>query len=720
MKNKLLPWLFGLLMAITTTITAQTKMLHTFKNPSLLYRMGLNTHSIPHDQTLQDSILRHYLNCGYGSLATNVNWTTDYLDNEEEIQSMFRFARSAKSQGMKVWLYDENWYPSGMANTYILDKHPEWECEGLLFKSIEVKGKEKISVPLLPGRIVAIQALPLADGTPQIEKAHNISLGTMAETLNWTAPEGSWLVVMISTNRLREGFQAGTERGNRVLNYPSLLMPEVGKRFVELTHKRYAAVLGEKLSSLFFATFTDEPSSMALPYRELGYGVYPWKANISVEFEKRSGHKLSDDLLWIMLDKGEKGQRARVIYFQIIADFMSNHYFKLIKDYCHSQGILSGGHLLLEEDMMAHAVLYGDIMACYREMDIPGIDVLTGMPDFTRRYLYSARLASSAAELEGNSAVMTEICPIADHAVYEGKEAPIDDVRGTINRQMVGGVTLFNNYLQLEHECVEGKNQFNKYVARIAESLSGGTRSAKIAVYYPIETMWSYLRPVASGLANWDKVSGGALEAQSHARTFEAISDYLYDNQYEFSYLDSKGIVASEVRQNKLVHSNLSWEVIILPDVRTIPDEALKRLVDFSKAGGKLIVLETFPENSLSEFPSQRVSSLVDELKQSKNCFYMREVNKDSLNKVIEKGALREIIFTNNDKILMTHRHISGKEIFFIVNDSPEEKQVGVRLPQMKSVLVCDPVTGNSIREKSSFEIKLNPYQGIIVKALKK
>ena len=684
----------------------------------MMYRMGLNTHNVPHDYTLQDSILRNYLSCGYGSLATNVNWTTDYLKNTDEMQSMFRFAHSARDLGMRVWLYDENWYPSGMASTYILDEHPEWECEGLLFKSIEVKGEEEIDVPFLPGRMVKLQIMPLLNGSPVIEKAENISMETLTSRLKWKAPEGNWLVVMISTNTLRDGFQAGTERGDRIINYPSLLMPEVGTRFIELAHKRYADVLGKKLSSLFFATFTDEPSSMALPYKDLGYGVYPWKANVSVEFEKRSGHKLDDDLLWIMLDKGRRGQQARSLYFQIIADFMSNHYFRLIKDYCHTQGILSGGHLLLEEDMIAHAVLYGDIMACYRAMDIPGIDVLTGMPDFTRRYLYSGRLASSAAELEGNSDVMTEICPIADHAVYNGKEAPTDDVRGTINRQIVAGATLFNNYLQLDHENIAGKDQFNQYVARIVESLSGGVRNAKIAVYYPIETMWAHLRPVASGLTNWDKVSGGAPEAQIYAHTFETISDYLYDNQYEFSYLDGKGLIDSKVKGGKLMHSNLSWDIVILPDVKTISEEALKRLVDFSRGGGQVIILKGLPENSLNEFPSQRISSLINELKSGKNYCYIQDVDKDSLNHVLEKRALREIVFDNKENILMTHRLISGNEVFFIVNDSSQDKLVKIRLPRMKSISVCNPVTGDVIQEKSTFEVKLNPYHGIIVKAM--
>jgi hypothetical protein len=208
-------------------------------------------------------------------MATNVNWTDDYLKNDTEIRYMFRFARSARSKDMNVWLYDENWYPSGMAGGYILEEHPEWEVEGLLFKDSFITGPIKTNLSLLPGNLVVIGAVPVVDNKIQIEKSMNLTQFLTAKGLEWNAPAGSWRIVQISTNVLREDFQAGTDRGGKVRHYPSLLMPEVTERFIELIHNKYAGVMGGKLGSLFYATFTDEPSLMAQPYVNLGYGVFP-------------------------------------------------------------------------------------------------------------------------------------------------------------------------------------------------------------------------------------------------------------------------------------------------------------------------------------------------------------------------------------------------------------------------------------------------------------
>ena len=99
-----------------------------FKDPPLEYRMNKNTHNVPDGEANQDLLLDNYLMNGYGGLATNVNWTKDYMYNDKELASFFRFVNAAKFRGMDVWLYDEKIYPSGMAGTIILDKHPEWEA----------------------------------------------------------------------------------------------------------------------------------------------------------------------------------------------------------------------------------------------------------------------------------------------------------------------------------------------------------------------------------------------------------------------------------------------------------------------------------------------------------------------------------------------------------------------------------------------------------------
>lgn len=524
------PWWLAsaLLLANVSAAQGQKALREEFRNPSLRYRMNVNRHSMPREERAQDSMIRWILDNGYRGMATNVN-PDDYLRSDDELAVFNRFVHAAKKQGLDLWLYDERSYPSGMAHTYVLEGHPEWEAEGLLFRDTTVRGGTTLDLAALPGERVLVRALPVTECGLDYDRSLDLSAFVRDGRLRWLAPEGRWTVAEINHSALYEGYQAGTDRGGGYApRYPSLLLEDVTRRFIETTHRRYASAFDEPLGELFTSTFTDEPSLMAQPYQNPGYGVYPWKENVSAEFRSRYGLSLEDGLLRLMLDEGPEGQKLRYRYFRVVTDLLTRNYFGQIRDYCHTQKLLSGGHLLLEECMMAHVPLYGDIMACYRAMDIPGIDNLTGMPAFTRRYLYSSRLASSAAELEGRSRMMVESCPISDYPFHGGKEAPTQQVKGTLNRMILGGATDFNNYLQLQHEDAAGRTAVNEYVARVVGMLSGGVRASRIAVYYPIETLWTKFRPLPSGLLSWDDIAGGAprgAAAVAAVRPRERLSD---------------------------------------------------------------------------------------------------------------------------------------------------------------------------------------------------
>ncbi len=687
-----------------------------FKQPTNENRPNLNTHSHPENSAKQDSILDNYLLNGYGGLATNVNWTDDYLKNDGEWDSYFRFVRAAKSRGMNVWLYDENWYPSGMAGGYILEDHPDWESEGLFFKDSIFSGAQKISLKLWPGKLISIKAVPVT-GTNQIEKAIDLSQFVSDGKLNWEAPTGNWRIASLSSGVLRTGFQAGSKRGGKERFYPSLLMPEVTKEFIELTHKKYAEKAGEKLGNLIYATFTDEPSSMGHSFQNLGYGVYPWKKNLSDELFTRFGWKPEDKWLTIMYDEGNEGKRLRYQYFSLISEFMSNYFFKPVKEYCNSQGVKSSGHLLLEESLPIQALLYGDIMASFREMDIPGIDVLTGMPGFTRRYLYSSRMAASTAELNGNTEVMSEICPVTDPRFHKGKEAPTNDVKGTVNRQLVGGITRFNNYLKLQHASQKEKMEFNTYVARISTLMNGGFRASKIAVLYPVETIWTKLRPVPAWNKSWDDMAGGAPEVRKLSGLFDSVADHLYANQWEFSYIDQKALTESKISKGKLCHGSLQWDVLILPGIETILANTMKTIQSFAESGGKVLALNALPENSPDAFPSETIKSASEKIFQQRNALFMKELSPNLLQSQLEKWIPRDFRFEPaNLPVLCSHKKVNGADVVLIANDSNQTLDFTVSFSKNKKLETWNPDNGLVEKAGNPVHLSLKAYDGIILK----
>jgi hypothetical protein len=715
MIQKISVILFSLL--LLSSVPPENRLRMKFANPLPENRPNLNTHGSPHHPEKQDSILDRYLANGYGGLATNVNWTDDYLKNEREWDSFYRFVRAAKSRGMNVWLYDENWYPSGMAGGYILEGHPEWEAEGLFFKDSLISGPQKFSLKFWPGKLLSIKAFPVAGSYNLTENPTDLSQFVSDGTLHWSAPAGNWRIASLSSGVLRAGFQAGNKRGGKDRFYPSLLMPEVTKQFIELTHKKYAEKAGEELGNLFYATFTDEPSSMGHSFQNLGYGIYPWKKKLSDELHSRFDWRPEDKWLTIMYDDGNEGKRLRYQYFSLIREFMSNYFFKTVKDYCNSEGVKSSGHLLLEESLPIQALLYGDIMACFREMDIPGIDVLTGMPGFTRRYLYSSRMAASSAELNGNTEVMSEICPVADQRFHNGKEAPTSDVKGTVNRQLVGGVTRFNNYLKLQHASQEEKMEFNTYVARISTMMNSGYRASKIALLYPVETIWTKLRPVPSWNKSWDNMAGGAPEVRKLSELFDSLADQLYTRQWEFSYIDVKALTDSKISKGKLCHGQLKWDVLILPGVETITPSAMKTIQSFVKAGGKVLAFNAMPENSPDYYPDVTIKSASEKLFQQGNALFLKEFSPDALQSILEKWIPSEFRFKpSNLPVLCSHKKVNGADVVLMVNDSNQPLSFNVSFSKKINIETWNPDNGLVEKAGNPVQINLKAYDGIILK----
>ena len=689
-----------------------------FLDPPKMYRMNQNMHTIPLDESAEDSVLQWYLDNGYGGFSLNVHFG-HYL-SDEGMQSFKRFCDKAVAEGMELWLYDELGYPSGNAGDIVIKTNPDWECQGLFFRDTLVQsGNIRYALP--PGEQVMIQAFPSIDGAVDYSNSTDLMEMTDGPVLNWKAPEGDWQIVAVSKYRLYEGFQASRKPGGYKLgaNYPSLMIPEVTEKFIEVTHEAYTEYMGEDLGKYFLATFTDEPSLMAVPFDWEPWAVIPWVGILSDEIENRYGYRPEEKLVELYLDRGPEGQEVRYHYYHTVADLIANNFFKPIKEWCAEHNFQSGGHLLLEETMMAHVPLYGDIMKSFREMHAPGIDILSCFPE--EMPVHSPKLASSAMELTGNELVMSEPCPVADRAVLGGKETPAVSVRGHLNQLMLGGVTDFNNYLELSNSDQAEKNEFNTYVGRTTMLLRGGHTKADIGIVYPIESLWTEFTPRQRRVGGWDTIVGGAPQAIAIEQAFRNVSRYMYYNRWEYSYLDSRAISDSEVSGSKLVHDPLEWKVIILPAVSTLPGEAWDRLEEFVIAGGKLIALEKMPTNSEVSFPDIGVTErFADLFSEHENAVLVEGWTSADLDRLLGSWLEKEIKLGDEALPLrFAHREIDGRTLYYVINDSEESQKTSITLNTGKKLEEWDPSSGEIIPVDNPAEIELLPYHATIYRSLK-
>jgi hypothetical protein len=284
---------------------------------------------------------------------------------------------------------------------------------------------------------------------------------------------------------------------------------------------------------------------------------------------------------------------------------------------------------------------------------------------------------------------------------------------------MLGGVTDFNNYLQLRNSDQAEKNEFNTYVGRTTMLLRGGHTRADIGIVYPIESLWTEFTPRQRSVAGWDSVAGGAPRAIEIEQAFRNVSRYMYHKRWEYSYLDSRAIADAEVSGSQLVHDPLAWKVIILPAVSTLPAAAWDRLEEFILAGGKLIALEEMPQNSDVSFPDEEVADRFAKLfSENDNAVLVEGWTSSDLDKLLGGWLEKEIILGDEALPLrFAHREIDGRTVYYVINDSKEVQKTSVALNTRKKLEEWDPASGEISPTENPAEIELLPYHATIFRS---
>ena len=152
------------------------------------------------------AVLQERLNqlkrCGIEGLVVNLG-RAGYLETLEGLDLFLQGVRAALDMGFRLWIYDEKGYPSGSAGGQVLKNHRELEAMGIKY---------------------------------------NGGSYTISPLYEWTHPSRSF----------------GEKR-----RYINLLHSDAVRRFIEMTHLRYASVMPAELFEPIEAFFTDEPSLMA-------------------------------------------------------------------------------------------------------------------------------------------------------------------------------------------------------------------------------------------------------------------------------------------------------------------------------------------------------------------------------------------------------------------------------------------------------------------------
>ncbi len=161
----------------------------------------------------------------------------------------------------------------------------------------------------------------------------------------------------------------GESRLVRVPESANLLLPEATQRFLEVTHDRYAAAIGDHFGSCVRAIFTDEPS-LAAQHRGRGKAT-SWQLTWSGAMDIALGGDFRERLAEIEDLTNWSGWRD---YWAAYTKVWHDSWVAPIAQWCQAHQIAMTGHLLGEGSLGTQVAYNGSLHRQLSTFGIPGID----------------------------------------------------------------------------------------------------------------------------------------------------------------------------------------------------------------------------------------------------------------------------------------------------------------------------------------------------------
>ncbi len=530
--------------------------LDSFRNPSSEYR------SVPfwswNEQMLPSEIKRQVAemkDAGWGGafVHSRVGLTTPYM-KDEWFKAVDATIEACRENGMYVWLYDEDKFPSGFSGGEVPFADPAFREKMLIAKKVGDKA---------PENAVAIGSP--ADGI---------------QVYSYTTPIGNaWFNGACYVDTMSEAAM---------------------RKFIDSAYEPYWKRYSDSYGNLILAEFTDEPSMRrGVPPRSAGFST-----DVIAAFKEMWGYDPSDQLYKLFLDR-DGAKKFRLHYSRTLNALMERNFFKQIGQWCDSRGISLTGHCLWEWPLYRQQCSSGRVMPYYRHMGIPGVDAL-GME--TKFHAGTVKQCASVANQYGKNRIISEIYGVC------GQGMSFADRKWLALSQMSYGVNLINPHISLYTMSGCRKRDYpqniyypqawwklNKYLdeplARLCYLLSKGKPDVDTLVIHPFESIQSrWAIDIDTGKDVNRNVYMTATkksydDVEKIASNFDAVIQSLASSQNTFDFADEQLLEEDGfVKDGKIGIGNMAYKNVVVPSMYTMRPSTFAFLKEFAAAGGTVIL----------------------------------------------------------------------------------------------------------------------------------
>ncbi len=596
---------------------------------------------------------------------------TEYLS--DEWFELFDFTvQKGKELDMKVWIYDENSYPSGFAGGHVPAEMPESYKHGAglsmeIQQQLQVQPSDTIEV------ILKKNATDFTDVTAQVEQ----EMGR----------EGTYYVFR-KTYPAKSPWYGG-------FSYVDLLQEGVTEKFLEITmtkgYERNKADFGTTLPGVF----TDEPNLESA----MSHGtVLRWTPDLWDAFRERWGYDLKIHLPSLVEETGN-WKKVRHDYYALILELFIERWAKPWSKYCDENDLKWTGHYW--EHGWPEPTHGFDEAAFYIWHQQPGIDMLG-----------NRLVAEGLGGQFGNDRAVRELLSAANQAgrtrtlseTYGGGgwEMSFEEQKRLVDWQCVLGVNFVNQHLS--YYSLNGVRKFDyppsfsyhepwwkhyklmgDYIGRVSLAMSSGQQINTTLVLQPNTSAWMYFSR---------KEKNPAIDSIRHG--FKHFV-YLLEQQHLEYDLGSEYVLKTlgSVQGANLRVGERDYSLVVIPaEMENIDSGTLQLLKTYLGNGGKVLSFrKEIPllDGEKSVKPDELAAAFPGQWTVAQNL-----TDPSALN-LLTSAEFEMTDFTSNGMLYHQRRILDDGQVLFVVNSHPDQKASAEIALKGKYVTELDLVTGKMI-----------------------
>ena len=618
---------------------------------------------------------------------------TPYLS--EEWLALFKETVSlGRELGMKIWIYDENSYPSGFAGGLVPAARPEFTLSGLKATVLKSPSLAGVKAPVCLLQQQGQEFLDITDRVRAGEKG-------------W--PEGRyWLFELVQQEP--SPWYGG-------FTYVDLMRPGVTEVFLHLTLDAYKKVAGEEFGLTVPGTFQDEA--------EIAPAGGGWAVNYTPalfsEFSRRRGYDLLPELPSLLEEVGDF-QRVRHDFYLTCLELFIENWAKPYYDYCSRNNLQLTGHYW-EHDWPVPRI-NPDNMALGAYAQMPGIDIL--MNEWSLDVHAQFGNARAVRELSSLANQLGRKRTLSETYGASGWDLTFFDQKRIGDWEYALGVNFLNQHLvystiagarKRDHPLSFSYHEpwwpayrlMNDYFGRLSVALSAGEQINRILVLEPTSTAWMYYSP--------------AVKNENLARVGQGFQDFVhalerlqveYDLGSEFVLKENGKLEGKKLRVGRR-----AYELVLLPPgTENLEEWTAVLLKDYLKNGGRVL---SWTEGQI--YTGGKPSGLAEELAAFRGFKKMAGRTPDE--KTFSGFLKNEIEFQNlagQERLFHHRRQLQDGQLLFLANIDPEKVASGQVTLKGKSVEKWDSFTGRAVahparirRGRAVIDFSLKPGESLLL-----